>query len=87
MALIKQFLAGSKRGGGATIPKREAATYAVSICDWGRVGLAEHVTVMRKFLDTGLCERLRANKSPTKAQKISNNSKSARLTFSSKAQS
>jgi hypothetical protein len=76
MALIKQFLAGSKRGGGATIPERQAATYAVSICDWEGVGLEEHVTAMRKFLDTDLCERLRANQPPTKAQTISNKSKS-----------
>ena len=54
MALVKQSEAGSKRGRGATIPKLEAATYAVSICDWGRVGLAEHVTVMRKFFGHGL---------------------------------
>jgi hypothetical protein len=59
MALVKQSEAGSKRGRGATIPKLEAATYAVSICDWGRVGLAEHVTVMRKFLGTGVKRRWR----------------------------
>ena len=78
MALIKQLLAGSKRGGGATIPERQAATYAVSICDWETVSLAGHVAVMRKFLGPDLCERLRANQPPTKAQKISNTSTSAR---------
>ncbi len=78
MALIKQLLAGSKRGGGATIPERQAATYAVSICDWERVSLAGHVAVMRKFLGPDLCKRLRANQPPTKAQTISNTSKSAR---------
>ena len=78
VAMINQILAGSKRGGGATIPYLAAAMHAVSICDWEEVSLAGHVSVMRKFLDTDLCDRLRANQPPTKAQKISNTSTSAR---------
>ncbi len=76
--LMKQAVAPPKRGGGATIPKLEAATHAVSIYDWKRVVLEEHVTVMRRFLVTGLCERLCDNQSPFPAQKISNSSKRSR---------
>jgi hypothetical protein len=48
--------------------------HAVSIRGWEEVGLAPHVTVMRKIFESSFCERLRANKPCNKPQKISNNS-------------